>query len=444
MAISATNYATLKNLLCAMLSGNTYVSPQVPQKTMFSFIAQLFSNSLGTAALSAAKNNQLRLYLRSVLTDVTYSPSDADLTTFFSQLSADSAGSANLPAAQYNAILDVLRAALCDSAGFPTMPSVNEILSLFGSLGGVNFNSLLTSPSSSIQTDLGLDYGSSLLQTAGSAIAVGLSGSITGINNAKPIRVTTTAGALGVSQYSVSYDGGSTVAQTGATAASVPLSAVPGANITFTSATYVGNEVYVATCAKLADQSGNGNHFVQATASAQPQITVGLNGRCGLLFDGVNDFLACGSLTLAAPGTTPTYLMGVFRIVTWSVNAEPISCQNFAHAHQFICATGTPGIAANSGSQSVTRNTLAVNTFGCCEAWFNNSASDYVHIGTDTDQLGILGNNASSSGRWIGQGESGQFLNFEMFAFVHASAQPADRAAIRSAVTANYGNTVNV
>lgn len=50
------------------------------------------------------------------------------------------------------------------------------------------------------------------------------------------------------------------------------------------------------------DQSGNGNHLVQATGANQPIVVIGQNNLAALRFDSVNDFMTVG-FVLAQPMT---------------------------------------------------------------------------------------------------------------------------------------------
>ncbi len=71
---------------------------------------------------------------------------------------------------------------------------------------------------------------------------------------------------------------------------------------------------------QINDLSGNGHHFVQATASARPTIITGPHGKSEILFDGVDDFLRHG-----ADVTFPTnYVVWVvFRFLTLPSAAPP-------------------------------------------------------------------------------------------------------------------------
>lgn len=52
---------------------------------------------------------------------------------------------------------------------------------------------------------------------------------------------------------------------------------------------------------RIEDRSGRGNHAVQPVAAARPTLRRGANGRCFLDFDGVDDHLVAGDLTISQP-----------------------------------------------------------------------------------------------------------------------------------------------
>jgi hypothetical protein len=88
--------------------------------------------------------------------------------------------------------------------------------------------------------------------------------------------------------------GGATIALTGAGL---------GLGLTWTANPSVTGNIWKATCSALADQSGNGRNYTQPTATAQPIVTTGLNGKPGLLFDGVDDLLQAVGTSAVLPAT---------------------------------------------------------------------------------------------------------------------------------------------
>lgn len=303
-----------------------------------------------------------------------------------------------------------------------------------------NFASLFPGAFQSVQTDLGLTYGGILLASGSAPPAVGLSGATSAV--AKPIKITTTAGAVGVASYTLYLDGGTTPAQTGTTAASVAITNLPGLSVTFPTGPYVGDEIYLATCSALADQSGNAKDYSQATASLQPVITPGVNGFLGLLFDGVDDFLN-SSLVLPAPGVTPGCFFAVGRQVSWAANKFVLanSAAGVNGGYQFRSNGVTPQLQILSSAGGTLSGTLAVGTFGAITGQFGNAASDYIRAGSGAAATGSAGS-AASTGMNIG-GRSTQFSNFEFLALVFAPGAVPETA-VRASVTAKYGASVNV
>ena len=153
-----------------------------------------------------------------------------------------------------------------------------------------------------VQTDLGLSYGAVMRADAGNTSSVAFA--LTGATPAVPVPIWIRITAPGVGN--VYYDG------LGVTPAMVGVTIVDSVNIVLTGAGAgmaitpgVGSQVvgntWRATCSGLADQSGNGFNTIQLTPAQQPIVTVGLNGKPGLLFDGVDDVFVSNIATLAQP-----------------------------------------------------------------------------------------------------------------------------------------------
>lgn len=139
--MNAAQYATLKRIFGALLSGNGYASPAATESVLFSFFNQLSNESIGSSALTAQETAALQTVFRSQLADSGYgvpnAPSSSELADFFTQLATDSANSAALPLNQYQLIRSALKATLSDN-GLPSGgPTDSKLLSLVSSLNGV-------------------------------------------------------------------------------------------------------------------------------------------------------------------------------------------------------------------------------------------------------------------------------------------------------------------
>lgn len=311
----------------------------------------------------------------------------------------------------------------------------------------INFASYFTGVLQSVQTDLGLTYGTTMLAAGTTPPVITLSGTLAAAY--VPILIQCTlSGALGTWQGRVSYDGGSTFPQTFTSASTVALTGA-GAGLTINIAAGAAvstgtQDTWTATCAGLNDQSGSGVNYSQATAIYQPILTVGLSGFPGIAFDGSNDVMV-SSLSLPAPGTTPTWIGMVFRQITWISNGCIISDPSGNSCLIYNNPATLYSRAFNGAQGGAVSQTI--NTWECTEAGFTYSASDYLRRGSSASSVGtIFGNNASTSRNFGAQVAGGNPTNIEFLHLIYLNNIPTapQIAAWRSAVTAKYGGSVSV
>lgn len=165
------------------------------------------------------------------------------------------------------------------------------------------------------------------------------------------------------------------------------------------------------------DLSGNSNHATQGTTAAKPLYKANIvNGRPGILFDGVDDFL-----TLAA-GARVALLEGdktVFAVVKWAATGNDkriISVSNGASSTRFAmtCATGplyqhfyTTGAAqanvtagAGAAPSTSVAQIVEVRQSGTSFVPRTNGTAlvaDPNNAGTETAGSGALGSNGGGS-----------------------------------------------
>lgn len=290
-----------------------------------------------------------------------------------------------------------------------------------------------------VQTDLGLTYGGAPL-AVGTGVVVGtLSGTLA--TTPVPILFTcTTPGVIGAgAQFAASYDGGATQAMAGITPAAgtpVPLTgAATGLFMAWAAGSALADNTWTATCAGLADQSGNLKHYSQATASKQPTITVGLNGKVSILTDAVSKCLISTG-NLPAPGTTPYYIFAVWRQPTWTVNTV-IFGRTSGSGNALYKASVTPDVSSNLPTDTLNSG-AALGTWVDAEIKHSNSSSDTCKIGV-TIVSGNAGNNALT-GIEIGSAIGGTtaFGAVELLAVAFTPNLP-DWVAVRAAVSGMYG-----
>jgi hypothetical protein len=248
-----------------------------------------------------------------------------------------------------------------------------------------NFATLFPGAFQVVQTDLGLTYGGTPLANAGntSTTVLTLSGTISGAYVPVLVKATNTNAIGSGAQFSISYDSGSTFAMTGVTPTAATPIALTGAGagllMAWSAGSGVANDRWQATCAGLADNSGNGKNYSQATASLQPVITIGLNGKPGLLFDGVDDYLAS-----ALAVSLPYKIWAVFRITASSGSQAIYFGPSAVSAGFFYSANGNPAIDVSQYNGGVVANasSATLNAWFRGMALFSNSAADFVKCGS--------------------------------------------------------------
>lgn len=166
-----------------------------------------------------------------------------------------------------------------------------------------------------------------------------------------------------------------------------------------------------------ADQSGNARDLLQGTDAARPPKQA--DG--SILFDGVAQFLKCGSFTLNQPETV--YLL--FKQVAWTLNAR-ISDGNANGTGSIDQSPATPQLVINAGSAVATNGNLAVGAYGVAAAVFNGASSS-LRINNTAETTGNAGA-ANMSGFTVGGAASGvAFSNIQvkevvLFAAAHDAA----------------------
>ncbi len=139
--LSASQYASLKRIFRAALSGNTYAPNQtVTEPTLLSFFNQLQLEFASATQMVGNEFAVLKTVMRAVLADNAYgtpsTPSDAELQLFFTQLLTDASGSAALPNAQYQVLKSLFRAMLADNSFGARVPTDADLLSYCSALYG--------------------------------------------------------------------------------------------------------------------------------------------------------------------------------------------------------------------------------------------------------------------------------------------------------------------
>lgn len=155
-----------------------------------------------------------------------------------------------------------------------------------------------------LRGDMGIQLGATLRATGTSPPAVTLSGTPTSLIGLH-IEIDSVAGGTGLGQatYKWSINNGSSYVATGVLTAAGPTAlGTTGASVSFAVGPYNIDNKWDATVAQWNDQSGLGNHAVQATASRQPLLSVaGFGGYSAIDYGvGTTFGFATPSITIGA------------------------------------------------------------------------------------------------------------------------------------------------
>ncbi len=319
---------------------------------------------------------------------------------------------------QSRALADRLRALYQDSelekrrASGLNIRMALDISAQSGGLFDGNFATLFRSmgltPYQVVQTDLGPSYGT-LLPAGVSPPTVVLGGTLAAGLPFRPIlfKVATT-GALNTWTANAYIDGvGTTIDQTFTSAATVNLTGnLLGLILTISAGAAVASDQWTATWAGLSDQSGNGLNYSQGTTAQQPTVGVGVNGKASILTAGGASGAQrlVSSLNLPAPGTTPWTALLVARWLgtTHAFNAVLVSATGATNGAIVELASSAAGYNTFNGGSTTTTGTDPATTFSRFRAYFSNSTSDALKVGSAADLTGVNAGNSAFTGRQIG------------------------------------------
>lgn len=308
-----------------------------------------------------------------------------------------------------------------------------------------NFASLFPGAFQVAQSDRGLTYGGTPLPAIGntSTTVLTLTGSLASVPVPIWWKATNSAAIGSGATFDIFYDGAGIIpAMSGVTpTAGTPVAltgAATGLSTTWSAGNSANGGIWKATCAGLADQSGNGMHYTQPTASRQPVITSGLNGKCGLLFDGVDDYLTSNAGSLFS---TLYLILVVGRITGSAPSANALVAGGVPFASYSGVIYEFP--AANQFSQysSSAANTIPLPG-ASNQRWaakFTASTSDSFRIGSSGTVTGASSGSSVGATRNIaGTADPGQFAKAEVFTVIYVPAT-TDYAAFDVAINSPNG-----
>ena len=308
-----------------------------------------------------------------------------------------------------------------------------------------SFAPLFPSAYQVVQTDRGLTLGGTMYPQGSSPPAITPTGTWTGA--VVPIRVECTLlGARGTWQGRVSYDEGATWPQTFTSAAAVALTGA-GTGITLNIATgnAATNNVWLATCSGLADQSGNGKHYVGlgSDPAQWPVITLGVNGVACIANPPSLLGLRLLDSSLVLPATTtPTMCLAVYRALGWTAGRRLVGNKTFDNHLAILQLDGSsPDLEIYGAAAGSRSSALAINAWGVCEAKWGNSTADYIRLGAASAVTGTnTGSIGPGTGRQIFAAGDGNYGAFELAALIYTP--PVDTTAFRAAVATKYAGLV--
>lgn len=209
----------------------------------------------------------------------------------------------------------------------------------------------------------------------------------------------------------------------------------------------VGITLNGSTVSAWADVSGNAKDFSQATPGAQPTFNAaGVNGKPTVTFDGVNDMIQ-SALDLPAPGTTPTFIWMLFRIISvGAANAYVLGDTTGLGVSTYI-PIATKNLAQYNGATANVNSAGNGSAWGRSEAYFTNTTSDYVKFGATTvTGQNSLNNDPASLRRMGALTTATNLSNIEVAVCLHFSGLPTvtERLALTAAATAYGGSGVLV
>lgn len=170
-----------------------------------------------------------------------------------------------------------------------------------------------------------------------------------------------------------------------------------------------------------ADQSGNGRHLKQATATNQPAKQA--DG--SILFDGVDNYLKCDAFTLNQPESI--YLL--MKQATWT-EGDTIFDGNAANTGRLFQTVGSPQLRFRTSSGFVANNSgLALDTYGVLSCVANGAGSS-VQVNHGTPTTGTLDADNMAGFTLCAAGNATGFVNAQVkevivFAAAHGAATRA-------------------
>lgn len=204
-----------------------------------------------------------------------------------------------------------------------------------------------------------------------------------------------------------------------------------------------------------ADLSGQGNHATQGTGAAKPLYKVGIaNGRPGVLFDGVDDFMSLTAGAATAMLTGDHTVFAVVKWVTFGSDGRIVTVANGTASTRFSLrhltgpvwnlawTTGAAGFNASFSAGDIP-SAIVPQVVECVQSGANISGLLNGTTGVSNTNAGTEAAAAQSMGA-NGSGAA-SFGNLYLMEFITYSAglSAADRARVRRYLGARWGVAVS-
>lgn len=157
----------------------------------------------------------------------------------------------------------------------------------------------------------------------------------------------------------------------------------------------------------------------------------GLNSHPSIISNGSTQ-VGTYTLALPAPGTTPTFIWFVARLLSAPNTPNILFTDSALAGYSVFVNNGTTNMYINDGSGAIGPVTMATNTWGCGEiVAANNGATDTIKFGAGAAlNTGFqIGNNSSSTRGIFGSPSGGAVKgNFELLTAVFGTGSGASLA----------------
>lgn len=187
-----------------------------------------------------------------------------------------------------------------------------------------------------------------------------------------------------------------------------------------------------------------GLHYTQGTSESQPLFlaTGGPNGTPAIqLDDAARKMLS--TLDLPAPGTTPTYIWLVMRQDAWTDTKYIVTGGSANHMNLWqrnIGGGGSPDIRQYNGSHAHINSAATIGSWFRIDAYFSNTTSDRIQIGSTTVTGENAGNINPVANRALGDlASASALITVCDLMYLNELPSATEKTALDNYVTTRYG-----